>query len=148
MRYVIDASVALRWVLEEEAYDRAESVLRRVLELPEFFAVPELFGFEVLSVLSRLHPEPYKAFSTAITPVLQSRLLRYPLTEAIVDRSKRFILQGLTGYDAAYAALAEELEGCWITFDVKAAEKVGNSSFAVNLFDSLPTGWEEIQALG
>jgi predicted nucleic acid-binding protein len=97
---------------EERARDRAESVLHHILELPEFFAVPELFGFEVLSVLSRLHPQPYRAFSTAITPVLQCGLLRYPMTKAFVERSGRFTLQGLTEYDAAYAALAEELEGC------------------------------------
>ena len=54
MRFVLDASVALRWVLEGEQHPNADLVLKQILESPEYFAIPELFGFEVLSVLARL----------------------------------------------------------------------------------------------
>ncbi len=143
MRFVLDASVALRWVLEGEQHPNADLVLKQILESPEYFAIPELFGFEVLSVLARLHPEPYVAFTTAVTPVLQCGILRYPLTEAIVRRSFRFTGIGLTGYDAGYAALAEELGGCWITFDTKAVEKLGDEKLAMDLFTGLPEGWHK-----
>lgn len=144
MRFVLDASVALRWVLEGEEHPNADSVLKGILKAPKFFATPELFGFEVFSVLARLHPEPYEAFTTAIAPVLQCGILRYPLTEAVVRRSFRFTRQGLTGYDAVYAALAEELGGCWITFDAKAVKKLGDGKLAVDLFTGLPEGWNDV----
>jgi predicted nucleic acid-binding protein len=141
MRFVIDASVALRWLLENETHEHADLILREIFRSPHYFAVPELFGFEVLSVLMRLHPAPHEAFETAISPVLRSGILRYPLTDAIIERSLRYAESGLTGYDASYAALAEELEGCWLTFDAEAVKKIGTAGLAVNLFDAMPPGW-------
>jgi predicted nucleic acid-binding protein len=144
MRFVIDASIALRWVLEGEEHKNADTVLREVLRSPEYFAVPELFGFEVLSVLVRLHPDPFEACERALKPVLRCGLLRYPLTDEIIERSIRLSKSGLTGYDAAYAALAEELDGCWMTFDVEAVKKIGDRQLAVNLFSGLPENWSDI----
>lgn len=145
MRFVIDASVALRWVLENETHKNADIILREVVRSPHYFAVPELFGFEVLSVLVRLHPDPSEACESALKPVLRCGLLRYPLTDAIVERSIRLSGLGLTGYDAAYAALAEELGACWMTFDAQAVEKIGDKQLAVNLFSGLPENWGEIR---
>ena len=47
MIWVIDASVAVRWFLEDERNDEADSILEGVIEDPRLFAVPELFSFEV-----------------------------------------------------------------------------------------------------
>jgi predicted nucleic acid-binding protein len=33
---------------------------------------------------------------------------------------------GLSGYDAAYVALARQLKGRWLTFDAKAHQKIKN----------------------
>ena len=41
----------------------------------------------------------------------------------------------LTGYDAVYFALAEELEGLWLTFDIKAHNLIANEGLSVNLFE-------------
>ena len=43
MTWVVDASVAVRWFLKEEAHENADEVLRRIVEKPDEFAVPELF---------------------------------------------------------------------------------------------------------
>ena len=51
MIWVVDASVALRWYLKDEAHDCADEVLKAVVEDPSRFAVPELFAFEVYAVL-------------------------------------------------------------------------------------------------
>ena len=42
--------------------------------------------------------------------------------------------RGLTGYDATHAALAEELEGKWLSADTRAVRRVG-SEHAVALDD-------------
>ena len=51
MIWIVDASVAVRWFIEEEAHVHAEEVLKRMVNEPRRFAVPELFSFEVFSVL-------------------------------------------------------------------------------------------------
>ncbi len=110
MRYVLDASVAVRWFIEEERHENAEAVHRRLVDAPQEFAVPELFAYETFAALFRVHPRPLKAFQEGILPILASGILRYPMTDAIASRAAAHIEAGLTGYDACYAALAEELE--------------------------------------
>lgn len=143
MRYVVDSSVALRWVLTEEDHPNARRVLERLLERPELFAVPELFAFEVLAVLWRLHPQPDAAFAEAILPVLNGGLLRYPMTGGLAERVFSLGGTGLTGYDACYAGLALELDACWLTFDRKAHRMLSPAVRAADLWDSLPTDWEK-----
>ena len=43
MIWVVDASVAVRWFLKDETHPNADKVLRRLIDHPELFAVPELF---------------------------------------------------------------------------------------------------------
>jgi len=47
MIWVIDASVAVRWLLKEEEHPHADIVLQSVINYPNFFIVPELFCYEV-----------------------------------------------------------------------------------------------------
>ena len=135
MIWIIDASVTIRWFIEEEINANADLVLQRVVNSPEFFAVPELFGFEVFSVLCRIHPEGMSVFSEAVLPILNSGILRQPVSDNLIQKAGMFVELGLTGYDACYAALAMDLGGCWLTFDKKAhrmIEKEGVSSFILN----------------
>jgi len=60
--WVIDASVAVWWFIEEEAHAHADEVLEKVIDEPVKFAVLELFVFEVYSVLQYLHPDGLDAF--------------------------------------------------------------------------------------
>ncbi len=109
MRYILDASVAIRWYIKETKHDNAYRVLEKLVEKPENFAIPELFTYEILSVLYRLHSEAQQIFSKDINSILHSGILRYPMTENIYTRADRFIKMGLIGYDAVYVALAEEI---------------------------------------
>ncbi|MEW5817906.1 MAG: type II toxin-antitoxin system VapC family toxin [Spirochaetota bacterium] len=142
MRYVIDASVALRWYLEEEKHENADAIHLRAFERPELFAVPELFAYETFSGLFRLHPRPLETFQQGIIPLLHSGLLRYPMTDAIAGKAARFIGFGLTGYDAVYVALAEELGALWLTFDREAHSRIEKERISVDLGAGLPAEWE------
>jgi len=139
---IIDASVALRWYLEEEAHDCADEVLKAVVEDPRRFAVPELFAFEVYAVLQHLHPNGLQAFRKGIIPILQGGLLRYPMTEELAVKANRFVKKGLTGYDACYAALALDLKGCWLTFDKKAHKLIEKDKISCLLSEGLPKSWQ------
>ena len=136
MRYVLDASVAIKWYVKGTEHPNADIVLKKLLKEPELFAVPELFSYEILSVLYRLHPEAQAIYSKDINRILHSGILRYPMTENIFTQADRFIKMGLTGYDAVYLALAEEMEGTWLTFDTKAHKKIASENLSVNLFET------------
>lgn len=141
MIWVIDASVAVRWFIQEEVHSNAEAVLQRVVDSPNFFAVPELFGFEVFSVLCRIHPEGQRVFKEAVLPILNSGILRQPVSDNLIQKAEKFVEQGLTGYDACYAALAEDLDGCWLTFDQKAHRMIDKEGVSSFILDSMPGNW-------
>jgi predicted nucleic acid-binding protein len=141
--WVIDASVAIRWFIEEEAHPHADEVLERIVDKPSSFAVPELFSFEVYSVLQRLHPDGLDAFRKGVMPLLQGGIFRHPMTERLALMTDRFVKRGLTVYDACYAALARDLRGMWLTFDqrVHAFLKGENISFCIS--HHMPPSWTD-----
>jgi predicted nucleic acid-binding protein len=139
--WIIDASVAVRWFIEEEAHAQADAVLEKVIDKPERFAVPELFAFEVFSVLQRLHPTGLGVFRKGILPLLQGGIFRQPMTESIAVKVNVFVNLGLTGYDACYAALARDLKGIWLTFDAKAHSLIQKEKVSCLLAEQMPPGW-------
>ncbi len=141
MKYVVDASVAVRWYLTDEAHPNADAVLERLLAEPELFAVPELFFFEVFAVLCRTHPRHTEVYRETFLPATEGGLLRYPMTDALARQAGSFIPSGLTGYDAAYAGLARELGGLWLTFDRRAHEAIAAQSVSCDLNAHLPPDW-------
>ena len=141
MIWVIDASVALRWLIEEEVHPCAEKVLKKVIDEPERFAVPELFAFEVFSVLQRVHPDGLQAFRKGIIPLLQLGIFRQPMTDNLAVQANHFVKLGLTGYDACYAALARDLKGNWLTFDKKAHRLIQKERISCLLEDGMPKNW-------
>jgi predicted nucleic acid-binding protein len=124
MIWIIDASVALRWLIEDENHPHADEVLEKAVQYPHYFAVPELFAFEVYSVLQRVHPNALKAFTGAIMPLLQGGVFRQPMTKSLAVGAEPFVKLGLTGYDACYAALAKQMRGRWLTFDQRAHQRI------------------------
>jgi predicted nucleic acid-binding protein len=141
MIWILDASVAIRWFLIEEAHPAAEAVLQEVIDKPELFAVPESFFFETFSVLNRIHPQGASIFREGLLPLLYSGILRHPFTESLAIQAESFLAKGLAGYDACYAALARELSGIWLTYDSKAHRKIQNQKLSHLLSTGLPPTW-------
>ena len=141
MTWIIDASVAIKWMIADECHPSAETILAKVVEAPILFAVPELFGFEVLSVLLRIHPEGMHAFTKGIVPILQSGIFRQPMTEELAVQANVYVKSGLTGYDACYAALAKMLGGIWLTFDKNAHDQIRQYKISCLVDDNLPDNW-------
>ena len=141
MIWVIDASVAIRWFIEEETHPHADEILKGIIDDPERFAVPELFAFEVFSVLCRLHSNGLDAFQKGVVPILQLGIFRQPMTGNLAGLANNFVQLGLTGYDACYAALSKDLNGTWLTFDKKAHQLIQKEKVSHILDDELPNGW-------
>jgi len=138
MSWVLDASVALRWLLKAEVHPHAEQVLKKLVAEPGLFAVPELFSYEVYAVLCQLHPDPLGAYVECIVPILQGGLTRFPMTARLASVAYAYTRKGLTGYDACYAALAEELDGVWLTFDAKTHARLKQSGRSCLLSTQIP----------
>jgi predicted nucleic acid-binding protein len=129
---VLDASVALPWFIEEQASDAADEVLERLLRGRERALVPELFYYEVFSVLGRKHPE-FAAWVAKGLPLLMSvPVTRVPFGEATAMAMADLVGRGLQGYDAAYAALARQHDAVWLTFDQRASRVLGNPAWIVS----------------
>ena len=141
MTYVLDASVAVRWFVAGNDQLTADAVLDRLLAEPEQFAMPELFFYEVLAVLARTHADHPSVYVDGFLPMVESGPLRYPMTPAIAVRAATLADRGLSGYDACYAALAEELQARWLTLDGRACRALGDPKLAVDLAHGLPDDW-------
>jgi predicted nucleic acid-binding protein len=143
--WIIDASVALRWFIQEEVHPNADRVLKELIDQPESFAVPELFAFEVYSVLQRLHPSGLDVFRQCLIPILQGGMFRQPMTEKLAVMAHRYVRLGLTGYDACYAALAQDMKGIWLTFDQKAHRAIKREKVSFCLEKDMPPRWLELE---
>ncbi len=123
---VVDSSVALKWFLLEEGRDQALSLLEEMLTGPSGFAVPELFYFELVHVFHRSIPDPSPLQIELLRQVLVLGIQRFVMTPQLLDEIRGLQRLGLSGYDAAYVALAKLLEGRWVTFDRKAHDRIAH----------------------
>jgi len=121
---VLDASVLIKWFVEEEGRERALQILEEVVEQPRRFAVPALVWYELTHVLLRVTRRVDSTLERLETvmhlgvPCFSATPERCALAMKYAARTK------LSGYDAHYVVLAKELEGRWLTFDRKAASAV------------------------
>ena len=121
---VIDASVAIKWFIEEKGRPAALGILAKVLATPESFCVPELFFFELANIFNRLLPHASAEQVALFEKIFELGIPRFSMTTALFRELQYFQSIGLSGYDAAYVALAKDMNGKWITFDAKAHKKI------------------------
>ncbi|MDO8722574.1 MAG: type II toxin-antitoxin system VapC family toxin [Syntrophales bacterium] len=141
MIWVIDSSVVVRWFLKTERHPHADAVMEQVVRQTDQFMAPELFAFEVYTVLCRLHPKGSEVFVEGVMPLLEGGILRQPMTGNLARQASFYVEKGLAGYDACYAALAKEIGGLWLTFDGKAHRCIENCGVSLNLMVDLPENW-------
>lgn len=120
MAKIIDASVAIKWLILEEGRDSAMALFEEVLSTPDNFSVPELFFFELSHVFNKLVPKPTNEQVRILDHIWICGINRFSMTPELYKEIRRFQRMGLTGYDASYVALAGLLKGTWVTFDRKA----------------------------
>lgn len=112
---VVDASIALKWVLNEELSPEADVLYRTWRERNDDLIVPDIFLYEVAHVLYRQQRSGAMRLEQSWLAFLgiRARVAFRPPIPRITYRA--FVIGNATGrpdtYDAHYAALAE-LEGC------------------------------------
>jgi predicted nucleic acid-binding protein len=130
MLLVLDASVILKWFLEEEYSDAAlkirENFYREIYRIIE----PDFLLYEFVNVL-RYNPvyteeDVIKAVNSLIEADMDIVLPTIELLEVAVNIAKRY---DITVYDAIYIALAKLISGTYVTADKKLYEKVKELKF-------------------
>lgn len=132
---VLDASVAIKWFLVEPETPEAVRVARAILQGKDLFAVPELFYYEVFSVVARKHHASSQWAGSGMAWLLNLPLRRMPVTPDLAVQMQTFMARGLTGYDAAYAALAWRSQGRWLTYDETAKRRLSSPDWIVSHLD-------------
>lgn len=128
---VLDASAAVDWLLQTPA---GQSIEQRIFSRPVTLHTVHLLDVEFAQVLRRLVREgtltPRRA-EEAIDDLAALRIRRYAPVLLLPRIWK--LRQNLTAYDAAYVALAEELQAPLITRDRRIAAAPGHKA-AVEIF--------------
>lgn len=130
--YVIDASVALKWVWAEEGAAAARRYVRGALEGEMRLSVPSLFWYELTNVLrygslrgpgKKESENPWGLIHHVPMDTIDFAAEAFSL---ISDLSIR---QNITVYDGAYVFLAQTLKVPLITSDAKLVERCDNLPF-------------------
>lgn len=120
-RYVIDASVAVKWFIEEKDTPSAVRLKERFENGQVNLEAPSLLTYEVASAL-RFHPKiqlTLKQLCGAIEVLEQMQILHEP-NEDEWTTAFRFSLENqISIYDAAYLSLADNRRAKMVTSDTK-----------------------------
>jgi predicted nucleic acid-binding protein len=136
MNYVLDASVALKTVLNEPDSPVARKLLEEHRQQLHELLAPDTFVIEVAHALTRA--ERRKIIQVGEAPQLLAEIMTYrpilhaylPLVSRAVELSSQL---GVGAYDCLYVALAER-EGCsLVTADDRLVNALGNSFSIVPL---------------
>jgi len=141
-RYVLDASVAIKLVINEPGSDHAHELLSRVADDPNGrIYVPGLFCAECANVLWK-HVRRLRLPASAAERNL-SRLLALPVTEVstrdVAPAALRLAIEhGISAYDATYVAVAEHMVAPLVTADGPLVERFrGKQPAVLTLADAL-----------
>lgn len=136
MRLVVDASVAVKWVLPEPATesdgDRAAALLNAIRENRVELVQPPHWLAEVAAVISRLRPE----VANQAVDLLHALELAVEEDAGIYKRASRIARQlDHHLFDTLYHALALERDAVLVTADDRYLRKAGALGGIVSLSD-------------
>ncbi len=141
-RYVIDACVGIKLVVEEPGSDDAHALLARVADDPNGrIYVPDLFWAACANVLWK-HVKRLRLTEAAAAENL-ARLLALPVTELrtmdlAADALRLAIKHGISAYEATYVAAAEQASVPLVTADGPLIERFrGKRPTVLSLSDAL-----------
>lgn len=124
--YVVDASVALKWIVTEDLAEEARQYARGAVDGRLRLSVPSLFWYEVANALrysrdeqfsSGARTEPWEIFRTVPLHTMEFTPDAFSLMAALALR------YNITVYDAAYVFLAQTLQVPLITADQRLADR-------------------------
>lgn len=131
---VVDASVAVKWSVREQGYERAVALSREVSRL----AAPDRLLLEVANVLRRKVKQGEIASEQARLGVNQlPAMVETIVASAVLLRDAFALAERLdhSVYDCAYLACARHLQAPLLTADNAFATKVRQASLGAHIHD-------------
>lgn len=125
---IIDASVALKWVLKigEEDQEKSRLLLNKHCDGKQKIVVPDLFFYEVSNTLATKTELSAVEVSDSLTIIFEAGLVIYRPTEKDILRSAKLAKKYDTSvYDMLYAVVAKKHKTTLITADDNFARKTG-----------------------
>ena len=119
MTLLLDASVAIRWFVDQPGAEKAHQWLERFAEDPDLLVAPDLIRFELAGALARLQTKRDGTWAERCFDRFDRLGLRtLPTTRAEYMRALQLSRElKVGGYDAIYLAHAESLGIAWLTAD-------------------------------
>jgi predicted nucleic acid-binding protein len=123
---VVDASVVVRWFVEQEGHAEAALWLERFIEDSSLLVAPDLLRFEVHGALARLTPKKDPTWARRSFQRFERLGLRTVSTDgALFARALELSFKlSIAGYDAVYLAHAEALGTAWLTADQRIVRRL------------------------
>jgi predicted nucleic acid-binding protein len=135
--YVLDASVVLKWFLEEEDSAIAIKLRQKYMAGTFNLALPDLILYEVANALRYDKKFLRGAASEAILSLIDLGVDIIVPTASLIERALQIAHENKTTvYDAVYVSLAQEMGYYLITADHKLYDKVRNMGIVKLLRDS------------
>ncbi len=140
MRYVLDAAIALRWVLPEADAAQAIALQQRLWDGRDEFFAPDIFAVEIAHSLTRAERQgrillgQSKGFLTYILSAPPAFHASLPILDRALEISSQYRI-GV--YDCVYVALAEQLGCDLITCDERLIANLQPHGFPVVSLGSL-----------
>ena len=126
---IIDASVALKWFIEEENSHKA-LLLRDKISNDITPIVPTLFFYEIINVLRYKTEFGINDIKKVLESLIDFQFViedpEKELMEKTIDLAFKY---GTTIYDASYLALGEKYDTKLITADKKLVEKISSEKY-------------------
>lgn len=128
-KYIVDASVILKWVLEKEKepdHDKATGLLHAWVSGEVGIAAPSLWTYEVANILGRALPDEAEQ---KIKLLLDLQINEVDCSEQVIRQCFIWMKEcQVTFYDAVYLAAAYAIDAVLLTSDKKFCEKMKNDN--------------------
>ncbi len=136
--YILDASVVLKWFLEEKGSELALELRQSYISGLSKVVLPDLILYEVANALRYDKKFSQGAATEAIISLIDLGIdIIVPTTNLLRGALEIAYENGVTVYDAIYISLAQEMSCEFITADEKLYRKVKNFNF-VKLLNETP----------
>ena len=141
MDYVLDASVAVKWFVEEDHSEAARYLLRRFGEGSVDLFAPSILMYEVGNALWRM-VDRLKLLKAKYAMDTYSSFLQLPIHysemtgEDVSDSLGLSLKMGLTLYDMIYLKLSDKLAKTLITADGEILRKAGKDFKVAHLSET------------
>jgi predicted nucleic acid-binding protein len=136
---VIDASVGIKFFLEEDSTDRADALFAQLAaDPPARFYVPDLFYLECGNILwkhCRRFGYPVAQAREAVADLHALALTSAPGKDLLPSAVDIAVEHGITVYAASYVALGASLQLPVVTADEKLVRTLAGTAFLVHALE-------------